>query len=853
MKVFMSCILTVSILTRQTASAIHYEYVTKKMTLSDADKFCTESGAELSDLRNMTAVQQCPDIEGDLWTSSIIYATPYVSLVGCFEQTEETEFHDINVRSIIGCQYRCFNTSAFAIMDTKCACLENLSSLEEQVDPELCNIICEGTYCGGKNVINIYVTVEKEFFNGRVFMRNKTTFTSCVTTQCINKNLLYMETDCQTDKDIEVSCSTFFSCTFEPGDPCFLFQSQEDDFDWTITKNRTTHGPEKAYQGSFFAFVNDDRNSSQGKKATLRSNIIISAADKWCLRFRYYLRNVSINASLNVSARTMDGIIMFDTLFVLGMFEEWNYTELNIDLFKEENLYILFEFIRGEETSNFALDDITLTQGTCDSTLTKVLQMTGRLKCDFEGNQDICFKQDGGDNFDWTITRAGSTPTPDTGPSSNIEGNYFSYIQAADQNKGFKAVLISKFDLKDNNITMSLFYNMYGTDINTLEIYIEENKKNPIFTKTESQDTEWKNISIPTFIEGSQKLFISANVNGKNRGDIAIDDIQIKVNQPDYPHTWLNSSKECIRKVASYPIPHTQLASTQCSFFESKKKWTGIKRPHQKSTSADMKAKGRSPTWVQAYIVSEGALVWEPFSNTMIKSFVCAKKYNLSSEKDTCIMIRHETDPPLGGRTKNDRDIIIGIVVAVVVVIIFIVVVLIIFKRKLKMKTQHRMNNLTMTNITYERQNDVITVERTYSKNSQNSDESPDQEDYYVNQQPVQSGPVHHSTHSTQKTTEGDYDHLHATNDTKTSAKDDVYSHMTDDQYGFHKKPEDDTYDHSSFGLAVESEYGAAVVEDDGSNTYDHTSSINAASGAIYNSLDYGHGGDQDIYHTPIA
>lgn len=53
------------------------------------------------------------------------------------------------------------------------------------------------------------IIVEKEFFNGRVFMGNQTTFTSCVTTQCINKNLLYMETDCQTDKDIEVSCSKY--------------------------------------------------------------------------------------------------------------------------------------------------------------------------------------------------------------------------------------------------------------------------------------------------------------------------------------------------------------------------------------------------------------------------------------------------------------------------------------------------------------------------------------------------------------------------------------------------------------------------------------------------------------------
>lgn len=158
------------------------------------------------------------------------------------------------------------------------------------------------------------------------------------------------------------------------------------------------------------------------------------------------------------------------------------------------------------------------------------------------------------------------------------------------------------------------------------------------------------------------------------------------------------------------------------------------------------------------------------------------------------------------------------------------------------MKIKHKMNNMAMTNVTYERQNDVIAVKKTYSKNSLNSDEHPNQEDYYVNQKPVESGPADHSA---VQPTEGDYDHLHATNSNKTSANDDVYSHMTDDQYGFQEKPEDDTYDHSSFGLAVESEYGPAVVEEDGSNTYDHTSSINAAYGAI--------GDDQDIYQNTMA
>lgn len=54
----------------------------EKMTLLDADEFCKEREAELSDLSNMAVEQQCPDIEGDLWTSTIIYATPFMSLVG---------------------------------------------------------------------------------------------------------------------------------------------------------------------------------------------------------------------------------------------------------------------------------------------------------------------------------------------------------------------------------------------------------------------------------------------------------------------------------------------------------------------------------------------------------------------------------------------------------------------------------------------------------------------------------------------------------------------------------------------------------------------------------------------------
>lgn len=52
-------------------------------------------------------------------------------------------------------------------------------------------------------------------------------------------------------------------------------------------QNKTTYGPEKAYQGSFFVFVNDNENSLLlGEKATLHSNVIISG--KFKLKFHSF-------------------------------------------------------------------------------------------------------------------------------------------------------------------------------------------------------------------------------------------------------------------------------------------------------------------------------------------------------------------------------------------------------------------------------------------------------------------------------------------------------------------------------------------------------------------------------------
>lgn len=60
------------------------------------------------------------------------------------------------------------------------------------------------------------------------------------------------------------------------------------------------------------------------------------------------------------------------------------------------------------------------------------------------------------------------------------------------------------FLISDVNCTISLFYNMRGNGINTLLVYSTDVKE--IFMKKGEQGDEWKNDSITTFIQGSQKV-----------------------------------------------------------------------------------------------------------------------------------------------------------------------------------------------------------------------------------------------------------------------------------------------------------------------------------------------------------
>ncbi|XP_055998172.1 uncharacterized protein LOC125646625 isoform X2 [Ostrea edulis] len=810
-------------------------YVPVNKTWEEAIKFCQLHEAKLSDFGedDISSIQTCKPKIQEAWTSSYIEATPYLSLIGCFRTKHSLVFSSLQRASVLDCQYSCSNSTQFAIKGKECACLDDNTSIEESVDASLCDVTCEDTFCGGKNVSNVYSVVGNEFFTNRKIMKSKD-FTSCMSYQCINHTYQYNEMDCNNERVTQATCSSFFSCTFEPGDPCFLVQAESNDFNWTITNEETPRGPESAYEGLYFAFVNDsDSGFNKGNKASLVSNIDFFDIEdsSWCLRFRFSRRNTSTSANVTIYTKNMrnSSVVVYNRTFFGEQYVEWKYVEFDMKLRQHDRIF--FSFTRSSTVSNFALDDVSLTKGRCKTTSTQNLYMKGEVKCDFEGNQDLCFEQDKGDNFDWKITRNESTPRyPTTGPGNNIEGNYFSFIDVKGRQKGHKAVLISKFELNNVNITFSMYYNMNGRHVNTLRVYLKKTEtaeEKEIFNKYGNQQRSWIWCNRTVVIDEKTKLYISANVGNGSLGNIAIDDIRIKINGQDMKNNWMNLNKRCQDRLGVYSVNHKQLANLHC-LSPGPERWTGIIRPQRRGTATGVVQ--HHPTVVQLFQgrVDPYIFVWETFNTSVSRPFVCEK----NSSSASCSPFTENSTTYISGEagtnieiSSGEADVTVWVVLAGVLTVCVVVALLVVYYiRKKSSRDQGNRYIPTHSNATYAHSSENNGIESTspYDEVNNTSPMGKDDKAKIAAQETFNNRMAYDMpkrNQESEKEPDEDYDHLHDMNTSNTSARnDDVYSHMTG-QHNTSPLLADDTYDHT---IKMEGEYGAQQLHHDDNETYDH-------------------------------
>ena len=162
---------------------------------------------------------------------------------------------------------------------------------------------------------------------------------------------------------------------------------------------------------------------------------------------------------------------------------------------------------------------------------------------DFNSPALICWTQNSGDDFDWTLN-TGGTGSVATGPSDDVSGggNYIYIETSSPRQAGDSAIIISSF-IDISNLTsaeLRFFTHMYGTSINELSIYITDASGliNQIFIKSGDQGDQWNEEIIDLSGYTGLVQFTIIGVAGADsggtvyRGDIAIDNFEIRANCP---------------------------------------------------------------------------------------------------------------------------------------------------------------------------------------------------------------------------------------------------------------------------------------------------------------------------------
>jgi len=143
------------------------------------------------------------------------------------------------------------------------------------------------------------------------------------------------------------------------------------------------------------------------------------------------------------------------------------------------------------------------------------------------------------DNKNWT-RRAGTTPSSGTGPNSGSNSNNYLYLEtsAGEANSaGDSAILLSP-QISGSSITLGFDYHMYGSNIGTLAVDVLSNGNwiNDVWSLAGQQQTSnaqaYESAIVDLANYQVSQIRFRATANGGYRGDIAIDNIELK-NAPE--------------------------------------------------------------------------------------------------------------------------------------------------------------------------------------------------------------------------------------------------------------------------------------------------------------------------------
>jgi hypothetical protein len=301
-------------------------------------------------------------------------------------------------------------------------------------------------------------------------------------------------------------------------------QDTDDNFDWTLASEGTptsSTGPSTGSGGEgAFMFI-EANGQAEGAYAS------ITSSDTGCgLSIDYHMYGGGIG-TLTVSAEnTVDGDAATWVPVWAKEGDQGNSWQAATLYWASGSYYRVTATRGGGIRGDIAIDNMNLVACTPAPTLAPT-NVGQHPICDF--NDGFCdWTQDADDNFDWALTSEG-TPTTNTGPSdgSGHGGGAFIHIEANDQTEGAYAAITSSA----TGCGLYFDYHMYGGGIGSLTVSAKDVAEGddaawvPVWTKEGGQGDSWQATTV--YLVSGSYYRVSATRGGGNRGDIAIDNLNV--------------------------------------------------------------------------------------------------------------------------------------------------------------------------------------------------------------------------------------------------------------------------------------------------------------------------------------
>ena len=326
------------------------------------------------------------------------------------------------------------------------------------------------------------------------------------------------------------SCPPEQTCDFETG-MCGYIQDKSDQFDWSMHTGSTGTsgtGPQADHtygtSTGHYLYIESSSPNHPGDKARLDSPQFPQTLGS-CVTFWYSMNGNQIGTlSLYKNVNGQRGNPIWSLTGNQGL--KWRKAQTTV--ISSTNYRITFEGTVGNGYhSDIAIDDIDITDGACPSL----------GSCDFE--KDLCTwtNANAGDSFDWERAQ-GRTVSTGTGPSNdhtlNTPYGTYLFIEASTPRKtGDKAWLISTTFQNNTNYCLSMWYNMNGQGMGTLNVnvwpYNTGSKQTNAWSINGNQGRQWKQMQTDVFGNGANYRVVIEAVRGPTfNSDIAIDDIVMR-------------------------------------------------------------------------------------------------------------------------------------------------------------------------------------------------------------------------------------------------------------------------------------------------------------------------------------